>query len=128
MGLSNVGAQSTEAISLDWQPTQATGFEVNLGLDTQNSTGGWEFGLRASRNLFIEDNMIFSLFVGGSLVQQKTSTTSNTGYRVETGLGGKFFLDGLPNLGFGFRGAFQLTDVNKMRIAIVPVFSIHYYF
>lgn len=129
VGLSNIGSRSTEAFSIDWQSTRATSFEINLGLDTQKNEGGWELGFRASRNLFIEDNLLFSIFVGASLLQQKTTTgTANTGYMVETGLGSKFFLQGLPNLGLGFRGAFQLSDITSMRLAVVPVFSVHYYF
>ncbi len=129
VGISNIGALSKEAVSLDWQLTNATGFEVNFALATQgDENGGWDLGFRASRNIFIEDNMLFSLFVGGGLLQSKTSGTSATGYLIETGLGAKFFFEGLPNLGFGFRGSFQVIDVNQLTLQIAPIFSVHYYF
>lgn len=127
VGVSNIGLKTTEALSVDWQATQATAFEVNLGLATQSSSGGWDLGFRASRNLFIEDNMLFSVFVGGALVQEKTSGISKTGYLVETGLGSKFFFSGLPNLGFSVKGALQVVDVGNLSIQIAPIFGIHYY-
>ncbi|HVJ63970.1 MAG TPA: hypothetical protein VM901_01810 [Bdellovibrionota bacterium] len=128
MGISNVGGSTTEAVSVDWQLTQATSFEANLGLSTKGDNGGWDLGFRASRNLFIEENMLFSLFVGGALVQEKENAISATGYMLEAGLGSKFFIEGLPNLGFGFRGAFQMIDVDGMKLQIAPIFSSHYYF
>lgn len=128
-GISNLGSSTLEAASIDWQPTRATGFEFNLGLNSSEADGGWSFGIRASRNLFIEEHMIFSLFVGGSVLQEKTSsTTTATGYLVETGIGSKFFIQGLPNLGFGFRGALQIEDVTGFKLKIAPAMSVHYYF
>lgn len=128
VGLSNIGSRSTEAFSLDWQLTQATGFELNLGLATRGSVGGWDIGFRASRNLFIEDNMLFALFVGGGLLQEKVAGASSTGYMIETGIGSKFFLEGLPNLGFSFKGSFQMIDVGDLTLQIAPIFGVHYYF
>ena len=128
VGVSNIGAKTTEAFSIDWQLTQASGVEANLGLATQSESGGWELGIRASRNLFVEDNMLFSLFVGGAVLQQKVGGVSSTGYLIETGLGSIFFLEGLPNLGFGFRGSFQMIDVGSLTLQVAPIFGMHYYF
>jgi len=128
LGLTNIGSRSLEAASLDWQITNATAFELNFGLDTQSNSGGWQLGVRGSRNLYVEDNMLFSLFIGAALAQEKTSGASSTGYLVETGIGSKFFMPGLPNLGFGFRAAFQVEDIDDLTLKIAPIFSMHYYF
>jgi hypothetical protein len=128
VGISNIGNKTTESVSLDWQLTNATGVEANFGLATQSDAGGWDLGFRASRNLFIEENMLFSLFVGAALKQNKVAGASSTGYLIETGVGSKFFFEGLPNLGFSFRGAFQIVDIGDLKLQIAPIFGIHYYF
>ncbi|NCN26146.1 hypothetical protein GW915_01100 [bacterium] len=128
LGVSNIGPNSTESISVDWQATQATSFEFNIGVDTAENNNYLEAGLRVNRNLFIEENLAYFLYIGGAAISQQVTGINKNGYGIDAGIGGRFFLNGLPNLGFSFRGGLKLVSTDEVSFRTAFNFGIHYYF
>lgn len=128
IGASNIGPGRTPTLSLDWQASRATAFEFNLGVNTTATDNELMLGLRFSRNLYIEENQFYFLYVGGGLVSQQISGSNRSGYLFETGGGAKAFLSGLPNLGLSLRGGFELKSAGGVSFQSVVHFGFHYYF
>jgi hypothetical protein len=128
LGFSNLGPSQKEALSVDWQATQASSFEFNLALDTRSKNNYLQTGIRANRNLFIEKYQSYFLYFGGSLISQQVSGSNQNGYGLDGGLGARFFLANLPNLGFSFRFGLQLTSTSSTRFRTGVGFGAHYYF
>jgi hypothetical protein len=128
LGFANLGPNHEEALSVDWQATQATSFEFNLAVDTKPNNNYLQPGIRASRNLFIERNQSYFLYIGGSLISHQVNSVNRNGYGIDGGVGGRFFLNGLPNLGLSFRTGLQLVSTTEVRFRTGVNFGIHYYF
>lgn len=128
LGVSNVGPNSTESISVDWQATQASSFEFNLGVDTSENNNYLEAGMRVNRNLFIEEHLAYFLYIGGAAISQQVNGVNKNGYGIDAGMGGRFFMNGLPNLGFSFRGGLKLVSTDEVSFRTNFNFGIHYYF
>jgi hypothetical protein len=128
LGFSNLGPNYNEALSVDWQATQATSFEFNLAVDTKPNNNYLQPGIIAHRNLFIEKQQVYFLFIGGSLISHQVNGVNQNGYGIDGGVGGRFFLEGLPNLGMSFRVGLQLSSTTEVRFRTGVNFGIHYYF
>lgn len=128
IGAANIGPDQTPSLSLDWQATRATALEFNLGVNTTTHDNLLILGLRYSRNLYIEENLFYFLYVGGGLVSQQVGGNNRSGAIVETGGGAKVFLAGLPNLGISMRGGFELRSAGGVSFQSAVHFGFHYYF
>lgn len=133
-GISNIGPGQTPTLSADWHVTQASGFEFNLGVDTGADANLLSLAARFHRNLFIEDHLLYSLYLGGGLISQQSTTvagavaTSSSGYLLEVGTAAKFFLTGLPNLGLSIGGGLRLESMGGVRFRSAVNGGMHYYF
>jgi hypothetical protein len=115
-------------LSFDWQATQATAFEFDLGIDTQASNSSLGLGLRYYRNLYVEDNVFYHLYLGGGLISLTSSGDNAAGYLLEAGVGTKFFLQGMPNLSLDAGAGFRLESPNAVRFRTSFFGGFHYYF
>ena len=127
-GFTNLGTGLTPALSLDWISAVASSLDFQIGLDTQQNQNLMILGTRYFRNLFLEDNMNYGLYVGGGLISQQVAGAGQSGYYVETGAGAKFFLGGLPNLGFHAGSGLRVESTNQMRLRTNLFVGMHYYF
>jgi hypothetical protein len=130
LGVANIGPSQTPTVSADWHVTQASGFSFDLGVDTSAAANLLSLAARFNRNLFIEDYMLYYLYLGGGLVSQQGSgaTDSSSGYLVEAGTAAKFFLQALPNLGLSLGGGVRLESLGGVRFRTVVNGGMHYYF
>ncbi len=129
LSIASAGAGSLpKSPSLDWHPTNASAFEFDLGIDTDSVNNFLLLGTRYFRHVFLEENALFSALLGGGLLSQQINGASKSGYFVELGVGGKFFLPGAPNIGIGFIGALAVKSAGSVRFMTQALFSAHYYF
>ncbi len=126
-GMTHVG-QSPPALSLDWQLSSAASTEFYFGYSSLSDNSSLLVGARLSRKLYIEDNMDHFLFLGGGLLTRGNETASNSGVLLETGLGSRFFLAGLPNLGLSLAGGLRFQTPGKMTLTTHFFGGFHYYF
>ncbi len=119
----------TPVLSARYHFGESSSAEGFLGLDTDDTRDYMLWGVRYYRNLFLEDHMNFSLTLAGGLLSQlNTSNTAASGYLVETGLNGEFFLAGLPNLGLQLNTSLRLESPRGARIRSVFSTGFFYYF
>ncbi len=86
-----------------------------------------ELGGRFERNLYIEENQQFFLYLGAGFMTQQV-TTSSSGYILESGMGSRFFLPGLPNFGLNLCGGLKLTSAGGVEIKTDFRAGMNYYF
>jgi hypothetical protein len=128
-GATDVGAgYSTPALSAEWNFSQSTGMQVNFGIDTVNGANSLQISARYLRNLFIEDSLFYSLYVGAGLLTSTASSVSSSGYLVDTGMMARFFLPNLPNLGLEALTGFRLESPGSVRIRTTLGVGVRYYF
>jgi|GEM_PF-1443982 len=127
-GLANIGPGQTPTLSADWHVTQASGFEFDLGVDTSSNANLMSLAARFNRNLFIEDHLLYYLYLGAGLISQQVADENASGYLVEAGTAAKFFLAGLPNLGLSLGGGLRLESLGGVRFRTVLNGGMHYYF
>lgn len=129
LGSSEIGSgTASPSFSLDWQMDRSSAAQLNLGLDTGASQDSFLLGARYYRNLFIENPLQFSIFLGAGLVSKQVADASASGYLLEAGTQAKFFLPQLPNLGISLANAFRMESPGGVRIRSVFFASFHYYF
>lgn len=87
LGMSKIGPGQKPAISVDWQATQATSFEFNIAIDTSENNNFLEAGAIVSRNLFIEENLSYFLYLGGAAISKQVNGVNQNGYGIDAGVG-----------------------------------------
>ncbi len=131
-GITNIGpglsAENPASLSVDWQLTNASSVELELGIDTDPDDSLMLVGGRYFRNVFIEDNTNFHVAMGGGLINQTVKGSENSGYYLEAGAGAKYFPPSSPNLGLGFLGLLGIRSASEVRFLTQGIFSAHYYF
>ena len=128
-GVSNVGpGLGAPALSVDWQMNLAASLEFEFALDTRAANSSHLFGARYARNLFIEEHQMYFVYMGAGLLSELVAGTSASGYYLESGGGGRFFMPGLPNLGFSFGTGFRVDSPGAVSLHTVFFTGIHYYF
>jgi hypothetical protein len=125
--MTHVG-QNPPALSLDWQLSTAASTEFYFGYSSLSSDSSLLLGARLSRKLYIEDNLDHFLFLGGGLLTRGTADNSNTGVLLESGLGSRFFLAGLPNLGLSIAGGLRFQTPGQTTLTTHFFAGFHYYF
>ena len=128
LGIANIGPKQQPTLSVDWNLTQASGFQFDLGMDTTKDDSLLSLAVRFNRSLFIEDHQLYFLYFGGGLLSQQVDGENDSGYLLEAGPAARFFLPGLPNLGFMLGGGFRLESLGGVRIRTVVNGGMHYYF
>ncbi len=123
-GVNNIGTGQSPSLSMDWQSSEAGGFEVLVGLKSVSSSNELRLGIRSTRNLFVEDHQDFFLFAGFGYL----SRSSGNGYSLEGGAGSRVYFSEFPNTGLSFGGGFDLESANGMRLNSKVFFGVHYYF
>ncbi len=129
LGATNIGPQGqTPTLSLDWHANRAAHFEGNLGMRSKSRNNLLIVGGRYSRNLYIEEQTLFFMYLGAGLLSEQIQGDSKSGYQLETGAGAKYFFSGLSNVGFSTRAGFLLKSLGGVSFQSVVNFGFHYYF
>ncbi len=123
-GVNNVGTGQAPSLSMDWQSSEAGGFEALVSVQSLSSSNELRLGVRSTRNLFVEDHQDFYLFAGAGFL----SRSSGNGYTLEGGAGSRIFLSETPNFGLSFGGGFDLESANGLKLRSKVFFGVHYYF
>jgi len=123
-GVNNIGTGQAPSLSMDWQTSEAGGFEVMAGLESVSDENALRLGVRMTRNLFVEDHQDFFLFAGFGFL----SRSSGNGYTLESGAGSRIFLSETPNFGLSFGGGFDLESAGELTLSSKVFFGMHYYF
>ncbi len=119
----------TPAFAARYHLSESNHTEGFFGIDSDDSKDFMLWGIRYNRNLFLEDNMNFSLgLAGGLLSELKADATPGSGYLIEAALSGEFFLPGLPNLGFNLSTAFRFESPRGARMRTCFLSGFFYYF
>ena len=127
-GVSNFGPNLVPALSVDWRPTEATSFEANLALNTSSQSNLLDLGIRYWRNLYIEDNLYYALYVGAGLISQRVSGSNQSGFTLSGGAGSHFSFPSFPNLAFSYGGGIRLSTQGSTAFLTELFVGIHYYF
>ena len=128
LGVSNVGpGNGPVAISVLTQMGHQMGVQVDLGLDTRTGSDSMLIGLLYRRPLFLEESQSFDVFIGGGLKNAYRSGANASGYFFEGGFGARFFLKGLPNLGFMLNGGLRVESPEKISLRSFVSMGFHYY-
>lgn len=128
LGMTNLSGSTGAAIGVDWRMSRANSVEFIAGFDTDDTSQFSELGARLHRALYIEDQMVHSLYLGGGLASTGSGGSSKSGFIAETGLASKFFLSGLPNFGLGLGGGVRLNSAGDIKIRTQFFGSFFYYF
>lgn len=129
LGGSNLGPQDqTPCVSLDWHANRAAHFEANLGIRSKTDNNLLLLDFRYSRNIFIEEQTLYFLYMGGGIMSEQLAGDNKSGWVLETGAGGKVFFSGLPNMGFSTRAGFLYKSLRGSTFQTVVNFGAHYYF
>jgi hypothetical protein len=133
-GLDYQSFHDTTAISLRYCPTNYVVADFQFGFNTDDSEKTTTFGVKLYRHLILEENMNFSAGIGGFILSQRDPSSGNTdtGVEFDALLGGEFFLQGLPHLGFQFEAGLALQSVQNVVLRTTGGgfggAGIHYYF
>jgi hypothetical protein len=130
LGITNLGPNFVSPqLSAEWQSTKASAVEIQFGIDTVANSNSLSLGARYQRHLFLEESLIYSVYLGGGLMSSTTGeATSSSGFYFETGGLASFYLEGLPNLAFQVGSGLRLETPGGSRIRTVFFGGFHYYF
>jgi hypothetical protein len=133
-GLSFQSFHDTTSLSLRYCPTNYVIANFLFGFNTDSSEKSTTIGVKLYRHLILEENMNFSAGIGGFILSQRHPSSGNqdTGVEFDALLGGEFFLQGLPHLGFQFEAGLALQSVQTVVFRTIgggfAGAGIHYYF
>lgn len=128
LGMSRLGPSESPALSVDWQMSQASSLQLQLSMDHTKSTNNFIVDALFSRNIFIEQALHFFIYGGAGLLSEKVGSSNKSGLLAEGGVGTRFFLSGLPYLGFSLRTGLQLRSIDGTRFGTRAYCGAHYYF
>lgn len=113
VGTSNQLINNIHPISFKMQKSDQFAFGLLLGLSTSDVHGGYGAGLKAYRILFIEPNLNFYSSLLLALINNKTSTSSTSGFQVDGTLGCEFHLPGLQSIGLSFEFGISINRMGE---------------
>ena len=128
LGVTNLGPKASPLLSVDWQTSRSASLEVNLGVDSLRDNNSFVVLSRFSRNMFLEENMHFFLYLGGGFSSGQEGGKTHSGLLVEAGSGARFFFTGIPNFGFHVRFGLFYKSAGNSRMITTGITGAHYYF
>ena len=131
IGISNQLVNDVPAISFKLQRSKSFAIGGLLAYDSDDVNGGYGMGLRLYRNFFEEPLLNFYGAFTGALVNEKSSTSDETGFQFDLSLGSEFSFNGLESLGLSFEFGVSVNKLNEFRVQTAGsqffVTAIHFY-
>lgn len=119
--------QTVPAVSTKYYLDKSTAVGLGVGFDTRSTGSHTAVGFKGYKNIFYESNLIFYMGLGFAYVSR-----SGSKYQGSAFLGGEFFFERLPSLGFSFEtgvrgdntsGSFALRTIGDSFLAA----GMHFY-
>lgn len=131
LGMTNQLKNELPAISFKIQRSKSFALGGIVGYDSDDTNGGYGFGLRLYRNFFDEPQLNFYGAFTAAVINQKTATSDQSGFEFDLTLGSEFSFTGLQSLGFSFEFGVSLNKLDDFVVETVGdhfiVSSIHFY-
>ena len=131
VGISNQFINDIPAISFKLQKSKSFAIGGLLAYDSNDTNGGYGMGIRAYRNFFEEPLLNFYGAFTGAIINQKTSTSDESGFQFDLSLGSEFSFNGLESLGLSFEFGVSLNKLDDFTIQTAGsqffVTAIHFY-
>ncbi len=99
--------------SIDFKIQRSKVYAMGLlvGVNLNDTQGGWGAGLKLYRIIFEEPQLTFYAAGLAAAINTKTNSNSSTGFQVDGTLGTEFSFSGLESVGFSFEMGFSLNKV-----------------
>ncbi len=116
VGMSNQLNNNFSALSFKLQKGPSFAMGGLLAFNTDSNSGGYGAGIKAYKILFDEPQLNFYASALVALLNQKTASTSNSGFQLDLTLGSEFFFAGLNSLGFSFEFGVSMSKLDEFTI------------
>ncbi len=120
IGFTNQMKTNHPTLSFKVQKSRRFAMGILAGIDTDDSSGGYGFGVKAYRILIDEPQLNFyGGFLGGLINQKNLGRESETGFQIDLTLGTEFHFKGLNSLAFSLEFGFSFNKINDFVIETV---------